>query len=595
MGSIIDFSHGLKTLRLHIANKKVQEDLRQSEEKLRLKLDTILHPDIDMSQQELGNIIDVEAMQLLMDSFYAITNMATAIVDIKGNVLVGTGWQDVCTKFHRANPDALKNCIESDTILTKDVKPGKFRAYKCKNNLWDVASPIYIGDKHVGNIFTGQFFYKDDLPDKHLFVEQAKKYGFDQKEYLSALDKVPRWEKEKVDRLMVFFTRLAEIISRLSYSNIKLARSISEQKRTEKELQESGNKLDFAMESGNIGVWEWSKKTNRLVLDRRMKKIFGLPNDSSDKTFAILEKHIIDEDLPHVQMVFNKALNEQTPFETVSRIRLDNGEIKYINIKALVNKDSDGSSTGLTGVCFDITEMKKGVEMALFKLNEELLRSNKELQQFAYVASHDLQEPLRMITSFTQLLALRYKDQLDQDAKEFIQYAVDGALRMQNLINALLSYSRIQTKGKVFSDADMNEALDTALMNLDAAIRKKDVQITADKLPTVKADEGQMVHLFQNFIGNAVKFCTVKPEIHISASDDDDHYTFSVRDNGIGIEPQYFDRIFQIFQRLHTREEYNGTGIGLAICKRIVERHGGKIWVESKQNEGSCFFFTIPK
>jgi light-regulated signal transduction histidine kinase (bacteriophytochrome) len=250
---------------------------------------------------------------------------------------------------------------------------------------------------------------------------------------------------------------------------------------------------------------------------------------------------------------------------------------------------------GITGVCIDITEMKKDAEQTLFGMNEDLLRSNKELEQFAYVASHDLQEPLRMVSSFTQLLGQRYKDKLDQDGQEFIQYAVDGATRMQTLINDLLSFSRIQTKGKEFLNVDMNVALGKTIFNLNLQIQEKHALITNEELPSVKADEGQMIQLFQNLIGNAMKFCKTDPKIHISAKEENDFYLFSVQDNGIGIEPQYFEKIFQIFQRLLPKNQYDGTGIGLAICKRIVERHGGKLWVESELGKGSVFYFKLMK
>ena len=211
------------------------------------------------------------------------------------------------------------------------------------------------------------------------------------------------------------------------------------------------------------------------------------------------------------------------------------------------------------------------------------------------MASHDLQEPLRMVSSFTQLLSARYKDKLDQQAQEFISYAVDGAQRMQQLINDLLQYSRIQTRGKSLLLINMNDILNQTLHNLGIRIRESKAVVTSDPLPEVVADNSQMLQLFQNLIENGIKFCESNPRVHISFADDNDQFIFSVHDNGIGIEPQYFERIFQIFQRLHLKEEYGGTGIGLAICKRIVERHGGKIWVESGKSNGTTFKFTLRK
>ncbi|PSN13383.1 histidine kinase [filamentous cyanobacterium CCT1] len=225
----------------------------------------------------------------------------------------------------------------------------------------------------------------------------------------------------------------------------------------------------------------------------------------------------------------------------------------------------------------------------------ELARSNDELQQFAYVASHDLQEPLRMVTSYLQLLERRYKGQLDADADDFIHFAVDGALRMRTLINDLLTYSRVGTQGRAFELTNSTQAVDRAIANLKVAIDESGATITYGELPQVQADPTQLTQLFQNLIGNGIKFrSAASPRVVIEASQKEDVWLFSVQDNGIGIDPQYADQIFVIFQRLNNRITYPGTGIGLAVCKKIVERHGGKIWVQSKPNQGSTFYFTIP-
>ncbi len=231
----------------------------------------------------------------------------------------------------------------------------------------------------------------------------------------------------------------------------------------------------------------------------------------------------------------------------------------------------------------------------LEKTVAELKRSNAELEQFAYVASHDLQEPLRMVASYTQLLAKRYQGKLDSDADEFIGYAVDGATRMQRLIQDLLAYSRVNTQGQAFEPTSVETVLDAALDNLRSTVEENRAVATHDPLPTVRADERQLLQLFQNLLSNAVKFRSEEPpQIHVSAERRTDEWLFSVRDNGIGIDPQYADRIFVVFQRLHNIAEYPGTGIGLAICKKIVERHGGRIWMESQLGKGATFYFTLP-
>jgi light-regulated signal transduction histidine kinase (bacteriophytochrome) len=245
----------------------------------------------------------------------------------------------------------------------------------------------------------------------------------------------------------------------------------------------------------------------------------------------------------------------------------------------------------------DLDAEMRNVESAnreLRQRTQELARSNAELEQFAYVASHDLQEPLRMVSSYTQLLEQRYESLLDDRAKKYIYYAVDGANRMQTLITDLLSYSRVASRAQPLAITDSHSALGEAIRNLSSSIAETQALVTSDDLPMVRADRSQVVQLFQNLVGNAIKFRAAQsPRIHVSADRRGAGWVFCVRDNGIGIEPKYFERIFVIFQRLHSREDYPGTGIGLALCKRIVERHGGKIWVESEPGNGSAFFFSL--
>jgi signal transduction histidine kinase len=235
------------------------------------------------------------------------------------------------------------------------------------------------------------------------------------------------------------------------------------------------------------------------------------------------------------------------------------------------------------------------LEQRVQQRTAELARSNADLQQFAYIASHDLQEPLRMVTSYTQLLARRYQGKLDADADDFIAYVVDGTARMQALINDILSYSRIGTRGKSFEPTDCELVFAHVLANLKLAIDESGAVVTHDPLPTLSADRTQLTQLFQNLIGNAIKFRGVEqPRVHVAVERQGTEWLFSICDNGIGIDPQYLERIFIIFQRLHTRTEYPGTGMGLAICKKIVERHGGRIWVESQSGQGTKFCFVVP-
>jgi len=357
-------------------------------------------------------------------------------------------------------------------------------------------------------------------------------------------------------------------------------------------LRNTQQKLNNALENGNIGIWEWDIKTGMTFIDTRTEKTLGICPGTFGNTLEALKKVIHEEDIHHLEHALSRSISEDKPLETVYRLKADN---RFISIKASIVKDEKGMPAQMAGVCFDISELKKSTERSLLRLSEELLRSNKELENFAYIASHDLKEPLRMVSSFTDLLARQYKNKLDERAQEYIYFAKDGAKRMYDLLDGLLEYSRVHTKGKKFTGVDLNMVLDSVLKNLSLVIKERNAAIHLDKLPVVFADESQMILLLQNLISNGIKFSPGKPEIFISSISENQHFIVSVRDKGMGIDSKYYDRIFLIFQRLMPRAQYEGTGIGLAICKRIIERHEGKIWIESTPGRGSTFFFSIPK
>lgn len=365
-------------------------------------------------------------------------------------------------------------------------------------------------------------------------------------------------------------------------------------KNTMKDLEASQRKLNIALENAKIGLWDLDLKASMLTWDERAAGILNTGGKRQGSVTEISEL-IHEEDVEYIKSSFREAIINGTPCKVVFRTKDPRRDYSYISASALLSKDEEGFPSAFAGVCMDVTEMRKGTEATLMKLNEELLRSNNDLLQFAYVASHDLQEPLRMVSSFSQLLQHRYKDKLDKDANDYINFAVDGAKRMYSLINGLLAYSRVQTMGREFQDVDMNVIVERVKSNLQLVIKERRAVIYSSHLPVIEADENQMMQLMQNLIENAIKFSKESPRITICSESTGAYYEFSVKDTGIGIAPQYSDRIFRIFQKLHSPTEYAGTGIGLAICKRIVNRHDGNIWVISGTGEGSIFYFTIPK
>ncbi|MDO9185487.1 MAG: PAS domain S-box protein [Bacteroidia bacterium] len=378
------------------------------------------------------------------------------------------------------------------------------------------------------------------------------------------------------------------------YYFICFARDITENRKSLDALKISENFLDSIIENFPIIIFV------KNVSDLRYVRV----NKLVEELFGFSKKEIIgksDYELFPKEEADRFVANDKKLLETGKLFEIDEEPvhtkykgIRIIETKIVLVKDSIGKPIYILGIANDITDRKK-IQTELDNKTKELARSNTELEQFAYIASHDLQEPLRMVTSYLQLLENRYKDKLDQDAKDFISFAVDGSNRMRSLIHSLLEYSRIN-RVKAFEIIDVNILLKEVLENLSTAIKENKATININDLPKINGDPILINQLFQNLIQNAIKFKNTRnPEIDISCKEEKDEYIFSVKDNGIGIQKEYIDKIFIIFKRLHSKEEYPGTGMGLAICKKIVERHGGKIWVESEFGKGSTFYFTIKK
>ena len=372
-------------------------------------------------------------------------------------------------------------------------------------------------------------------------------------------------------------------------------RNITVRKAAEKRVVQMEGRYRGLLEAAPDAMVVVDQGGEIVLLNVQAEKQFGFSRDElvGQKIKRLIPEGFAERLIADALRSSEAALAQQidTGIELSGR-RKDGSEFP-IEIMLSPLESADGIL--VTAAIRNIT-VRKAAEVDLLHKVEELSRSNDELGQFAYIASHDLQEPLRMVASYTQLLARRYKGRLDADADEFIAFAVDGARRMQRLIQDLLEYSRVGTKGVELVPTSSEEALDQAIVNLHGAIEETGAIVSHELLPEVMADGMQLTQLFQNLIGNAIKYqCPGGvPSVSISAAESPEKkWTFSVKDNGLGIDPQYFERIFGMFQRLHKREEFAGTGIGLAICKKIVERHGGRIWVESEPAHGSTFRFVL--
>jgi len=375
---------------------------------------------------------------------------------------------------------------------------------------------------------------------------------------------------------------------------LSIARDITERKRSEQALLESERRLAQALEVSMMGTWDLDLKRMTIWKSLRFDQIFGFAAQQPEWTIDTLLGHLLAEDRDKVNSQVKEAIEKKEELQLQTRIlRLDN-EVRWVNIRGRVVSDDAGEPAHLLGLIQDITQ-KIDAEKTLEKYAEDLKRSNAALEQFAYVASHDLREPLRMVVSYLGLLERKYKGRLDETANTYIGFAVDGGMRMQRMIDDFLTYSRVSNQSRATTPTSMEAVLARALLNLDALVRESKADITHDPLPEAMADETQMIQLFQNLIGNSIKYRGSElPVIHVSAILDGDSWRFSVNDNGIGIAPRYHEKVFEMFQRLDTNVRREGTGIGLAIAKKIVERHGGRIWVESEEGKGATFFFTLP-
>jgi PAS domain S-box-containing protein len=369
---------------------------------------------------------------------------------------------------------------------------------------------------------------------------------------------------------------------------IAVEEDITEQKRMEETLQASETRYRGIFEGVKDAIFVESLTGEILDVNARACEMFGYSRQ--EMLLKTVDDLVPEGHLAIIPGNSSTANLPDNPIETVN-VR-SSGETFPVEITTRLQEI--GEETVMLVVVRDITERKR-VEKALEQSKLDLERSNTDLERFASIASHDLREPLRAVSGFANLLAKRYGDRLDAEAVEYIDYILDGTKRLQELINALLTYSQVGTRGKAFKLTNCEEILNRVASNLTVAIEESGAVITHDPLPAVMGDGVQLEQLFQNLISNAIKFRGKdRPEVHIGLTNKTVEWEFSIQDNGIGIEPQFSDRIFAIFQRLHMQEEYPGTGLGLAICKRIVERHGGRIWVESEFGKGSTFYFTIP-
>lgn len=375
-----------------------------------------------------------------------------------------------------------------------------------------------------------------------------------------------------------------------------VTRDLTRHKASQRALRESEQRFRTLTSAAPVGIFSTDAQGGCRFVNVRWQELSGMAQETAVSLggfgwLAAIHPDDKDEFVRHWQ----DAIVSGAEFQGQCRLSVPDGRVRWVQMKAVALHDDIGTVTGYIGSCVDVTESVKSEE-TLRNAAEALTRSNTELQRFAWIASHDLKEPLRMVSNYVKLLERRYKGKLGTDADEYIKFAVEGSHRMYALVEGILKFSGVDRCAQPPRLIDCNEIFDSALASLKLAVEENGALVTRSELPCLLADPVQIGQLFQNLISNAVKFHGPEaPRIDVTAEPEDDHWHIRIADNGIGIEPQFRDRIFGVFQRLHTQDQYPGTGVGLAICKKIVEKHGGRIWVESEGASGSTFVITMPR
>jgi PAS domain S-box-containing protein len=602
-------------LHRHSLDRRLRDSrsaLEDSEARIRKKLQTRVEPAGDVDTLQLGEIIDSAALQTMMEQFHRLTGIGIGILDKKGEVLVGVGWQDICTKFHRCHPDTLKNCRESDVLLSAGIPAGTVKAYRCKNNLWDLMTPIEIGGRHVGNVCLGQFFYDDELPDYDFFRNQAREYGFDETEYLAALDLVPRWSRATVAATMDFYASLAKMISTLSYTTVNLSRALSQKDAALSQLDESRKFMEATTMMIPDVVYQFDVQEQRYIYyNRQPAHLLGYAGDeihSETPVFDLGAVHPKDLALAKKHMDLMACTEVDDQHEVEFRIKGKNNSYIWLYVRERVyRRDGVQRPKILFGIVQDISDRKKAEEENE-QLQGQLIQAQKmeAIGTLAGGIAHDFNNILGAILGYAEMV--REDCPAGSIAARDLDQILLASNRAKELVKQILAFSR---------QVDM-----TKIPLQPASIVKETVKLLRSSLPTtiaieqdidpatapVFADPTQLHQILMNICTNAFHAMEEKGgTLRISLTDIDladqalagvphihpgRFVRLSISDTGQGIPPEIRERIFEPY--FTTKEKGKGTGMGLAIAHGIVKSHGGFITVESQPGKGTVFHITLP-
>jgi len=552
---------------------------------------------------DIERLIDFSQLNEIFENVLDVIGLPVAVIDLGGHVLASSRWQRLCTAFHRANPETLARCIESDVALSGQMAEGKdYALYRCRNGLTDCATPVVIEGVHVANVFVGQFLLGP--PDMAFFRALQQDSGFDEAAYFQALAEVPVVAEERLPAILRLMGGFAHQIANWSLAEHR-ARASAEQRT--RELEESHEKLRKIAARVPGVVYQFLRRTDGSYCfpyaSDAFESLVGLKaedvREDAGPAFALVHP----DDVARVFEAVAVSAATLAPWRCDFRVRRPDGTSRWLRGEAVPQQEADGAVLW-HGFINDHTDRKR-TEMLLEEAKEtaerraeELASSNADLEQFAYVASHDLRQPLRMVNSYLTLIERRYADRLDDDGREFIGYARGGAQQMDRLILDLLEYSRIGRQGQPPETVDLADAAADSCRGLQLAAEEAGASLAIAKAPArVVGNRSELIRLFQNLVGNALKYRSPDrpPRVDVGWRREGGDWRVLVQDNGIGIAPEFRKEVFKIFRRLHTANQYEGTGIGLAICQKIVKNHGGQIWIEpAPGGDGSVVVFTVP-
>jgi signal transduction histidine kinase/CheY-like chemotaxis protein len=547
-------------------------------------------------QYTLAELIEPATLQSLMDDFYDLTCVPVSIVDSEGRVLVGVGWQDICTKFHRVHPETCKACVESDTELSAGVLPGEFRVYKCKNNMRDIATPLMVQGQQLGNVFSGQFFFDDESIDYGVFAEQARRYGFDEREYLAAVERAPRLSRGSVETALTFFVKLAQMVSRLADANLALAQNIDERRELVRSLQHSEADLARAQGVARTGSWRLDMQTDRLVWSAEAHRIFGVP-EGTPLTYELFLERVHPDDRASVNAAWRAALTG-APYDLDHRI-VAGDSVKWVRELAELEFDSAGALISGFGTVQDITERKR-LEEELRDKADRLAEANRLKDEFLATLSHELRTPLQAILGWSHMLAL---GPLEPETTQRAMASISRNAQSQaQLVADILDVSRIIT-GKLSIDVesvDLRPVVANAVESIRpaAAAKRLDLQVALEDRPAcVSGDTGRLQQVIWNLLSNAVKFTPAGGRVSVAVEGLGSQIRIQVKDSGIGIPPAFLPYVFDRFSQVDssTTRRHGGLGLGLAIVRHLVELHGGTVRAESEgEGRGTTFTILLP-